>query len=263
MKRFLVLASLLLFVFGSVSIVQAADGSTKFNAIEINRTKADDYRGLDTVQVKTSSGVSIFSMDSSGNIYIHDSDGTIDEYIPRDKVVYINSVSQLSTWAGQAATAGQSIYQLSPGVTHLFDLEAIAHSGAAAAAGGTTAFGAGSVFSGVSAIAPDASVYSGPAYDFSVGVICDDANDLTSALSGVTLLTVWPYPGSGATSYNANATTSPQSIHVIYTTNGTTGTNTVTSGASCWELNKPSELITFGLEDGGVSVFPRVRHITN
>jgi len=187
-----------------------------------------------------------------------DSSGNVDAYVPADRVVYITTPSQLSTWTGQAATAGQSYFQCSPSTTYVIDPHAIATYGCAP--GGTTAMG---TFSGVSAILPDASTYSGPAYDVTVILATTGATGYAVALTGCTGVEVWPYPGTGATSYNADATTTPQTLATIYTTNGTTSTHDVTSGVSYWEIDRLNENATFGLEDSSVSAFVKNRNIVN
>jgi len=87
-------------------------------------------------------------------IYSRNSDGTVDYYKPANRVVYINKASQLTTWSGQAATAGQSYFQTEPGKIYVVDLEALYKSGVTDG-NGVSAF-SNVVFSGVSAILPDA-----------------------------------------------------------------------------------------------------------
>jgi hypothetical protein len=201
-------------------------------------------------------------------IYSRDASGNLDFYVPSDRVVYITQPSQLSTWSGQAATAGQSYYQTEPGKTYIVDPHAIASYGCAP--GGTTAMG---TFSGVSLILPNAAIYEGPAYDVTIMLSTTGATGYAVALTGNTAVFVWPFAGStGLTAYGKTPATyatsyrsacTPQTLHTVYTTNGTTGTNRVASGVSYWEIDKLNENATFGLENGSVSAFVKNRYIVN
>lgn len=195
-----------------------------------------------------------------------DSSGTVDTYVPGDRVVLIDSYDDLSTWSG--AGSGQSYFQCSPGRTYLVDPYAIVATanGLGGAPGGVTIIQG---FSGVSAILPDAATWSGPAYDVTIAVAVTGNTGFDHMKTGGTNVQVWPYPGSGATTYYANATESPQSMLVTFpgyvADSGTSRyyytTYRLTSGGSNWELNMPMEAITFRLDDSSVSAYPVNRHM--
>ena len=192
-----------------------------------------------------------------------DADGNMEVYQPADKILVINAASQLSTLSG--AAAGQSVYQIpGPGVSVLFDLEALANSGVTAG-NGVSAFKQ-TPFVGVSVFLLDATVYSGPAYDVTVGFV-PGATGWSNGLVGATIVSVWPYPGVGATAYNipGHATgVSPQSMKTEYTTNGATGTDSIRTGVSYWEINKPGEWAKFRhVANSEVSAFVVEKKVTN
>ena len=214
----------------------------------------------------------------TGDITIRDGT-TVETYIPANRVVRINKASQLSSWSKQAGTAGMSIYQMSPGITYLVDLQAIYLSGVTDGHG-VSAFNV-AAWSGVSFFLPDAATYSGPAYDVTIGIISGSSvyNGAstyagTVAISGATTVQVWPYPGmAGLTAYHLTPVSyasayrsgcTPQALLTEYTTNGATSTYGVASGASYWELNRVGEFATFGLENqSGVSAFVRSKKVVN
>ena len=272
MKRFLICVALCLFVFGFVGTGYAAERATKFNALQIDRTKSDDYRGVDTFRVNDQAGTSIWRLDKTGNLSIIDSSGVTDTYIPRDRVVYITSYSQLSTWSG--AAAGQSYFQCEPGKTYIVDPHAIVVSNNVAgggAPGGTSA--AMLAFSGVSAILPDSSVYDGPAYDVTTLLATTGASGYAVAMTGSTGIQVWPFQGNAgltaygkspafyATSYRSSNT--PYTMATLYTTLGSVSTYRVAPGVSYWEVDRLGEQATFGLENSSVSAFVKSRNIFN
>lgn len=192
----------------------------------------------------------------NGTIQQVNSSGTTDFYSPANKVVYITSATQLSTWGN--AAAGQSYYQTEPGKTYLVDPWALAHS--LVSAGGVSAF-EHATFSGVTLVLPDASKFHGPAYDVTVGVVCDNDAGASALLTGATPVLVYPFggsPGAGLTKYGYAATGPSQTMLQERTLNGVPNVVLqVTSGGSYWELNRLGEHAVFGLEDSAVSAFVR------
>jgi hypothetical protein len=184
-------------------------------------------------------------VDGSGNMTIYDSSGTVDRYEPSDKVIYITSKTQLSTWTG--AASGSSYYQTEPGKIHIIDPTAI----------NSTGMGAGT-FSGVTLVLPDAGTYSGPAYDVEIQWL-----SLSGETSGSTTIIVHPYPGSGTTYYGRGLGNKPQTLHTIYGLYGEIRTNTIASGLSYWEVDRPGESVVFRLYNGGTSATPIKRNILN
>lgn len=201
-----------------------------------------------------------------------DADGNVEAYEPANRIVYITAATQLSSWSGQAATAGQSIFQMSPGTHYLVDLDAIARSGVTAG-NGVSAFKTAS-FTGVTFIMFDASLYSGPAYDSTITLVYTGTSTYNGAPSGATMVSVWPFPGnSGLTAYGLTVTSysatyrssnTPYTMQTEYTANGSTVTNYVLSGASYWELDKIGESATFSsTANSAVSHFVRAKKVSN
>lgn len=159
----------------------------------------------------------------------------------------INSASQLSSWQGtQGAVNGVSWFQAEPGKAYEIDLAALAHS--------LTGYDC----SGVTIIGPDATVANNQK-PFTVTIIPPTGSVPASDVSGTTLVYVMPYPGSGATSYGANATPKPQSMQGDYQdANGVLTAGAVLSGTSASFLNKIGESAEFQTRnDSGVSLFAK------
>jgi hypothetical protein len=158
----------------------------------------------------------------------------------------INSASQLSSWTGaQAATNGVSWFPLEAGKAYEVDLAALAHSQV------------GYMCSGVSLVMWDATTANDqrPAV---ITIIPPTGGTLASDVSGVTVVYIVPYPGSGATSYGAD-TSIPQSMQGDYTDgNGVFTAGAVASGASVAVLNKIGESVSVQTRNNsGVSAFIR------
>lgn len=189
--------------------------------------------------------------------------GTVEWQVPEDPVVLLNNVNQLSSFAS-SPTNGQSNYQMAPGKTYIVDIPAIYKTWQALAGDptGTTVFGSSG---GITLFGIDAATYgNSPAYDNTVIIA---STGTAGAISGATYVWVAPYPGAGATQYgvtHATSTIKPQSLHTEYTTNGTTSTDTVASGATYWELNKQGESAVFGYAKlSGASMFVKSKHVKN
>lgn len=203
--------------------------------------------------------------------YSRDGSGNMETYLPPDRVYVIDNQSELSTLSG--AAAGQSYYQLDPGKTYVIDPYAILESMNTALGydeGGTSAW---PDFAGISVYLPDASTYSGPAYDTQVIMAVTGNTGWPHLNSGGTVIQVWPFPGTAgisaygigaenyAVSYRSGCT--PQTLQTEYTTNGTTSTTAMASGVSYWEINKPGENAVFALEDSSVSAYVKRKKVTN
>ena len=254
MKRYF--ACLLGLLFMWIIAGDAFADHTDFDSLGLQATTTDTY----ILQAKDRNGVSRFYLDLNGNEYGYDSSGTVDTYRPSDRVVYITSGTQLSSWPGNSATGGQSYFQTEPGKTYIVDLYKIANS---VNASGTSIFDHVN-FIGVSAILSNSELYVGPAYNTTVGIVCTGATGYLDMGSGVTVVEVWTYPGTiaGLTAYGKNASyyapafrsgNTPQSMSgAVYN-----GANAYVAGGSRWVINKLGDFATFGL--GGlsaVSVYP-------
>lgn len=229
-------------------------GITPFSLqiIDADRAKRFEIGNYGDLKIY-SSGQTRFFITADGNLYQYDSSGTVETFNPSDRTIYINSYTQLSSWSGQQATAGQSYFQTEPGKIYWVDPYAINASIVAKAGNGA------STFAGVSAILPDASTYSGPAYDVTVGVLTSGTTGYANQITGVTIVYVYPYPGSGTTWYGAQGKRAPQTLLTEYSTT----TLELNAGASYWELNRLGENATFGLYDGGVSAFIMRKKVMN
>lgn len=208
---------------------------------------------------------------NSGEYRSTDLSGNVDFYVPDDRVVYITSYDQLSTLSG--AGSGQSYYQAAPGKIYLVDPYAIQESANAALGydvGGTTPFLA---YAGISIFLVDASIYNGPAYDVTVGMVVTGATGYDHLKTGATIVTVWPFPGTaGLTLYGASSQNyavayrsgnTPQTLLTEYTASGTMTNINVGSGVSHWEINLPGEMAVYGFEDSSVSVYVKKKHVKN
>lgn len=208
-----------------------------------------------------SSGVTRYYRDGSGNITIYDSSGTVDAYYPSDRVEYITSTSQLSTWSGQATTSGQSYFPTSPGKVYMVDPHAIAMTGNDQAVSGGTAMG--TAFSAVTAVLPNASTYSGAAYDVEICMMATRGDSHAALTGGATTIVIHPHPGhSTVTQYQGPATPNVQSLLRVIKINGVVqGGRTVGAGVSNYEINMPGEMKRFRLYNGGVSATPVGEHL--
>jgi len=170
--------------------------------------------------------------------------------------------ADLTTWPGQASISGQSIFKINPLDGNIFRIDPYALIQGDGAPGGTTAFPITTDFTGVTIVGPDSDTY--PDYEFKVEVSITGATGFVHLQSGATTVYIVPYPGSGATAYNAEGTTEPQSILYVYSTIGTTGTYDVLSGGSDWELDRPGESKTFRCQpNSAVSLYPVARQVFN
>ena len=70
-----------------------------------------------------------FKIDEDGDMFQYNSDGTVNYfYNPSNRVVVINDMDQLSTWAGNnvdTAMSGSSYYQMEAGKTYIVDAVAL------------------------------------------------------------------------------------------------------------------------------------------
>ena len=255
----------LIFLFGVANIAVAGSGreSTNLPPQEIKIMYSSEDHGY---QQKGLSGTTVlFKTLPDGSIVTQDNSGTTDFFVPSDRVVFITSVNQLKSWGlSQQATSGQSYYQCLPGKTYIVDPHSIATSGAGVTLplGSTSAFGAGSVFSGVSMILPNASTYSGPAYDVTIVVAALKGDSYAALSGGATTVNVYASPGAGATTYGSlGSRATLQNMLRVNNASGVPTVGGVISGGSMWQLNVPGESATFTLYNGGVSSMAVKRHV--
>lgn len=137
-----------------------------------------------------------------------------------DDIVYIDNVSDLSTWSG--AAAGSSYFQMEEGHTYIVDLQAIIASGTAPTSGVSTV-----AFSGVTAHLPRATVFNSGTTPGAVGtdeqtVRVIYGHTSSSAVSDAPIpftIQVWPAPDSGATTFRSNGY--PGSQNMVGAASGT------------------------------------------
>ena len=179
-----------------------------------------------------------------------DADGNIEGYKAADSEVVIN-YDDLSTLTSQAATSGQSVFWCSPGVHYIVDMLDIS----------TRAFppGTGVVWSGVTAIAPEANAANdGKAFSIEWG-LSGTTVTFTGAMSGVTTIHVAPIclmsGTASTTSYGTAGQVVQSMLHPV-----TVG---VVSGTTTGFMDKPGDMSVYRLQNNsGVSVMPET-HVNN
>lgn len=214
MKKILTLI-LSLCLVGLVAMPVIAGDYTRFNATEVKRTRGDNQENRDSLRINdnTSSGNSMFRVDRNGNVWILDTSGATSWQFMRDRYVYIDSTSDLSTWSG--AAAGSSYFQMEAGKTYIFDPQKIYESTKTTGTGVTEVQG----WSGVTAHLPLATAGNDRQ---TVSVMWATTGSLAGG-SGSTTVQVWPAPDAGTTTFRANATLSQN-----FTGMATSGSSVVT-----------------------------------
>lgn len=165
--------------------------------------------------------------------------------------VKLITFSDLSSFSGQAATAGNSIYQINPADGYnIFRVDPHYIATGGVEGGGTTAFGVGSSFTGVTVVAPDADAY--PAFWFKVEYAhaTDGAITATSGDGSGGVSTVWvvPFAGTGATAYGAEATASLPQAMLFDSATSPFATPAITKGQHDGTLDLPGESKTYRLQ---------------
>lgn len=190
MKVWQGLALLLVLLAGWMVLSAFGFGSATVDGIA--RTMWARYlRAAEIYGTSTEYKLTIGNPDRSDVVEIYDA--TVTGFNTAPNVVWIDSVDDLSTWNG--ADSGQSYFQTVAGRTYIVDLHAINASGTAPTSGVSSIS-----FTGVTAILPDASIANNK-NQVTILVGTSGATGYATAASGVTIVQVWPYAGSGATRY--------------------------------------------------------------
>lgn len=271
MKKILVIMTLLL--FGTVFFAVAESGRESKQLppqeVEIMYSSEDHAYQVkdinDVVRWKVLPDGSMAGYNTSGTTVWHvtSSGGMITSKV--DAVV-LNDPDQFSTWSGQAATSGQSYYQLEAGKRYIVDVWGIATNGYAQAA--TTAYGTDAAFSGVSLILPDASTYSESTVIIELATTgATGWPAWNGSAAGTTTVFVYPYSG-GSTSYNANTTIAQTLANVVQLTSAAGQSvwmipRNMAAGASLWMLDKPGESVEYALYNSQVSAYPKAWNFLN
>lgn len=215
---------------GKIEFYETPDITDANKLLEISNSRVTVYRN--------------FTMgDSSSDALLVNADTKVTVF-SRPATV-INSYTQLSSWAGtQGATNGVSYIQAEAGKEYEIDLAAIGKSLP------------GMNFAGVTIVANDATA-ANDQMPFAVTIIPPTGSTPASLVSGVSPVFVVPNPGSGATSYGANATPTPQSMQGDYQdANGVLTEGAVGNGVSTMFLTKIGESAEFETRhNSGVSLF--------
>jgi hypothetical protein len=211
------------------------------------------------INTKDKTGATPFWVSNDGDVHIGKLNATGVTKFTRDATV-INSATQLSTWSGQAAIAGQSYYATEAGKRYIVDLYAIKTSSAMGA------------FGGVTLMLPDASVANNEAtvdIELAVTGITGYAQWMNKGTAaGVTRVFVFPY-SAGTTAYsNGPAAYAAQTLQTHHRwIQGVTlvqGNFQMGSGVSFWALDKPGESATFALKNASqVSAYVKDVYVVN
>lgn len=191
----------------------------------------------------------------------------------RDRVKLLK-FTDLESLSGSATKAGQSVYYVKPAEGNIIKVDphilANRPGEHVCTPGGTTAFGQGTAFSGITIFAPNADTY--PDFSFTVEYV--DAGDLAIATagnsSGVSQVWVAPFPGSGATSYGEYGTSTAAALQSRLVDYGSSGTSiysvpvAVTKGSIDKSLDLPGEQVTYRLQaTSAVSIYATDRKMRN
>jgi len=132
----------------------------------------------------------MFRVDASGNVWILDTSGNTSWCFQRDRFVYIDNVTDLSTWDG--AAGGSSYFQTEANKTYVVDLQAINFSAESGASMGGS-------WTGVTAVLPLATADTDK---MSVKILLANTGAYTGIVTGSTTVQVWPAPSAGVTNYS-------------------------------------------------------------
>lgn len=228
MKRKTFLASLLALAVAAFCVSPV--GSYYYGLIEDNAL----FKGKIDFE-----GATITKKDPSGNI---------EEYKAADSIVVIDE-DDLTSWTEDADTSGQSIFFCSPGVHYLVDVWSMQNF-----LFGPGTPGAGTVFSAVTAVAPEATAANdGKPFQVSYWYP-SGATGYSNAASGATTIYVVPYAAFAGASATTSYDTPGQEVQAILHPIG----GDITSGQTAWYIDQAGDTFEGVLQhNAGASVFGR------
>jgi len=229
---------------------------TRFNSVEVKRTRDDDQQDRDSFRIKDRTGVSVyFKITEDGSMHLYNADGSPNFYNPTYKVVVLDDFADFSTWAGNSvsdAESGSSYYQTVAGKIYVVDPIAIMNS--------TTGKLADiSARAGVTLHLPLATATN----DYqTVEVMWAQRNSGTSATPVAFTVYVFPAPLAGTTSYTGTgAITAHQNMSGMATSGSSTITTSSTAGSyninsvgesGVWMLMNDSAVSAIYKREGGI-----------
>ena len=187
----IVLICAIVLVVSGIVIAGSADPKIMVVNKAVNGKPAVDY--LDEDDMDTDSNGAVASQQSI-KAYVDNESDYINGGGKGDDVVYIDNVSDLSTWSG--AAAGSSYFQTEAGKTYIVDVQSIVTSGTAPTSGVST-----QAFSAVSAMLPLATTTSTKKF---VQIVLAQVGSGTSAAPIPFTCEIWPAVPTGTTMFRGS-----------------------------------------------------------